>query len=162
MFGCWLVGCLTSQQRVSHVWLLVACLTSQQHAGISQGRICSDTFACCYTEIEVADQTFYLTQSQNTDTGPTSPSADLVSPGSWQGSYWSANFEVTGMTRPGKIPTARASCPDQTSHRQVTISLPVLGSLCSAHRVVRCLKQSTTIPNASFRHQRAVTQVITR
>ena len=64
---------------------LVACLTSQQQAGVSQGRICSDNFTCCHTEIEVADQTFYLTQSQYTDTGPTSPSA-------WQGSHWSANF----------------------------------------------------------------------
>ena len=40
-------------------------------------------FTCCHTEIEVEDQTFYLTQSQYTDTGPTSPSADPIthSPG---------------------------------------------------------------------------------
>ena len=45
-----------------------------------------------HTEIEVADPTFYLTQSQYTDTGPTSPSADRITPGAWQGShYWSAN-----------------------------------------------------------------------
>ena len=37
-------------------WLL-ACLTSQQNASVSQGRICTDNFACCHTEIEVADQT---------------------------------------------------------------------------------------------------------
>ena len=49
----------------------VGCLTSQQQASVSQGRICSDNFTCCHTEIEVADQTFYLTQSQYTDTGPT-------------------------------------------------------------------------------------------
>ena len=55
----------------------------------------------CHTEIEVADQTFHLTQSQYTDTGPTSPSTDPISPGAWKGSHWSANFEVTGMTRPG-------------------------------------------------------------
>ena len=85
-FVCWLVGCLTSQQQAS----------------VSQGRICSDNFTCCHTEIEVADPTFYLTQSQYTDTGPTSPSADPISPGVWQGSHWSANFEVTGMTRPRK------------------------------------------------------------
>ena len=60
--------------------LFVCCLTSQQHASVSQG---------CHTEIEVADQTFYLTQSQYTDTGPTSPSADPVTPGAWQGSHWS-------------------------------------------------------------------------
>ena len=74
------------------VCLLVGCLTSQQQASVSQGRICSDNFTCCHTEIEVADQTFYLTQSQYTDTGPTSPSADPITPGAWQGSHWSANF----------------------------------------------------------------------
>ena len=72
--------------------MLVGCLTSQQQASVSQGRICSDKFTCCHTEIEVADQTFYLTQSQYTDTGPTSPSADPITPGAWQGSHWSANF----------------------------------------------------------------------
>ena len=84
----------------------VGCLTSQQQASVSQGRICSDNFTCCHTEIEVADQTFYLTQSQYTDTGPTSPSADPITLGAWQGSHWSANFEVTGMTRPRKNPDA--------------------------------------------------------
>ena len=74
------------------VCLLVGCLTSQQQASVSQGRICSDNFTCCHTAIEVADQTFYLTQSQYTDTGPTSPSADPITPGAWQGSHWSANF----------------------------------------------------------------------
>ena len=73
------------------VCLFVGCLTSQQHASASQGRICSDNFTCCHTEIQVADQTFYLTQSQYTDTGPTSPSADPITPGVWQGSHWSAN-----------------------------------------------------------------------
>ena len=63
------------------VCLLVGCLTSQQHASVSQGRICSDNFTCCHIEIEVADQTFYLAQSQNTDSGPTSPSAHLITPG---------------------------------------------------------------------------------
>ena len=38
------------------------CLTSQQHASVSQGRICSDNFTCCHTEIEAADQTFHLTR----------------------------------------------------------------------------------------------------
>ena len=80
------------------VCLLVGCLMSQQQASVSQGWICSDNFTCCHTEIEVVDQTFYLTQSQYTDTRPTSPSADLITPGTWQGSHWSANFSVTGMT----------------------------------------------------------------
>ena len=85
--------------------LFVGCLTSRQHATVSQGRICSDNFTCCHTEAEVADPTFCLTQSQYTDTGPTSPRADPITPGAWQGSHRSANFEVTGMTRPGKIPS---------------------------------------------------------
>ena len=84
--------------------LFVGCLTSQQQASVSQGRICEDNFTCCHTETEVADPTFYLTKSQYTDTRPTSPSADPIMPCAWQGSHWSANFEVSGMTRPGKIP----------------------------------------------------------
>ena len=78
------------RQRI--VCLLVGCLTSHQHASVSQGRICSDNCICCHTEIEVADPTFYLTQSQYTDTGPTSLSADPITPGAWRGSHWSANF----------------------------------------------------------------------
>ena len=72
--------------------LLVGCLTSQQHASVSQGRICSDNFTCCHTEIEVADQTFYLTQSQYTDTGPTSPSTDPMTAGAWQGSQFLSHW----------------------------------------------------------------------
>ena len=74
------------------ICLLVGCLTSQQYASVSQGRICSENFTYCHIQIEVADQTFYLTQSQYTDTGRTSPSADPEMPGAWQGSHWSANF----------------------------------------------------------------------
>ena len=73
------------------VCLLVGCLTSQQHASVSQGRVCSDNCTCCHTEIQVADQAFHLTQSQYTDTGPTSPSADPITSGAWQGSHWSTN-----------------------------------------------------------------------
>ena len=72
--------------------LFVGCLTSQQQARVSQGRICSVNFTCCHTEIEVADQIFHLTQSQYTDTGPTTPSADPITPGAWQGSHWRDNF----------------------------------------------------------------------
>ena len=86
--------------------LFVGCLTSQQRAGASQRRICSDNFTCCHSEIEVADPTFYLTQSQYTDTGPASPSTDPITLGAWQGSHWSAIFQVTGMTRPRKNPVA--------------------------------------------------------
>ena len=82
----------SGERRRKSLLLFVGCLTSQQQASVSQGRTCSDNFSCCHTEIEVADQTFYLTQSQYTDTGPTSPSADPITPGAWQGSHWSANF----------------------------------------------------------------------
>ena len=80
-----LVGCYT-------ILSFLSCLTSQQQASVSQGQICTDKCMCCHTEIEAADHTFYLTQSQYTDTGPTSPSADPITPGAWQGSHWSANF----------------------------------------------------------------------
>ena len=82
----------SARESESFVCLFVGCLTSRQHASVSQGRICTDNITCCHTEIEAADQTFYLTQSQYTDTGPTSPSADPITPGAWQGSHWSANF----------------------------------------------------------------------
>ena len=83
---------VTIMMMITRVCLLVACLTSQQHASVSQGRICSDNFTCCHTEIEVADHTVYLTQLQYTDTGLTSPSTDPITAGTWQGSHWSANF----------------------------------------------------------------------
>ena len=95
-------GCFHDWQFVC---LLVGCLMSQQHVSVSQGWICRN-FTCCHTEVEVADQTFYPTQSQYTDTGLTSPSADPIMPSAWQGSHWSANFWVTGMTRPRKNPGA--------------------------------------------------------
>ena len=79
----------------------VGCLMSHQDAYISQGQVCS---MCCHAEREVADQNFYLTQSQYIDTGTTSPSADPITPGAWQGSHRRANVYFTGMTRPGKIP----------------------------------------------------------
>ena len=73
--------------------MLLACLTSQQHAGVSQGRICSDKCTCYHTQLEVAYQTFYLTRSQYTDTGTTSPSADHVTPGAWQGKPLVCQFQ---------------------------------------------------------------------
>ena len=73
------------------VLVLLLCidyLTSKQHASVSHERSCRDkNCSCCHAEREVADQTCYLTQSQYTDTRPTSPSAE----GSWQGSHWSTH-----------------------------------------------------------------------
>ena len=48
---------------------------------ISQRQIWSDNCMCCHSEIEVEDQTGYLTQSQYTDTRPTNPNADPIMPG---------------------------------------------------------------------------------
>ena len=111
--GSW-VGCTVGPpcsltivvDRNVQLLLFVGCLTSQQQASASQGRICSDNFTCCHTEIEVADQTFYFTQSQYTDTGPTSPSADPITPFAWQGSHWSVNFlSHWHDSTPKKIPS---------------------------------------------------------
>ena len=82
MFVGWLIACIKSQQHA----MFVGCFTSQQHASVSQGPTCTNNFTCCHTEIQVADHTFYLTQSQYTDTGQTSPSDDPPMPGAWQGS----------------------------------------------------------------------------
>ena len=66
----------------------VGCITSQEHASVSQGRMYSDNFTFCYIETS----SFYLTKSQYTDIGPTSPSADPITHGAWQGNHWSVNF----------------------------------------------------------------------
>ena len=87
-------------------FVFAGCLTSQQHASVSQGRICAENFTCCHTETEAADPTFYLTHSQYTDTEPTSPSADPMTPGAWQGEPLECQFlSHWYMTRPGKIPS---------------------------------------------------------
>ena len=75
--------CFTSQQHAG-VSQGRICFTSQQHAGVSQGRICPDE---C-----VADRPFDLSRLQYTDTGPTSSSADPITPDGWQGSHWSVNY----------------------------------------------------------------------
>ena len=103
-------GCACGETQSGGQWLpevlFVGCLTSQQHASVSQERIFSDNFTCCHTEIEVANQTFYLTQSQYTDTGSTSPSADPVTPGAWQDSHWTAIFLSHWYARLRKNPGA--------------------------------------------------------
>ena len=88
---------------------LLACLTSLQHSNVSQGRFCSDNCKCCHSETEAADQTFLLTQSQYTDTGPTSPSADPITPDAWQGQFLSHWYDSTrknpgasGITTPDR------------------------------------------------------------
>ena len=56
----------------------------------SSGQICSDNFMCCHTDRGVAVQTFHLTQSQYTDTEPTSPSTDPIEPGTW---HWPLEYQ---------------------------------------------------------------------
>ena len=73
LFVCWLLNVPTTCKCISGTDLL-------------------RQFDVLHTEVEVADQTFHLTQSQYTDTRPTSPSTDPITPGTWQGSHWSANF----------------------------------------------------------------------
>ena len=63
-------------------------------ASVSQGRICSDDCTSFHSEIEASDHTFFLTQSQHADTGPTSSSADPMKPGACQGSHWSTNISL--------------------------------------------------------------------
>ena len=75
----------------------VGCFASQQHVSVSQGRICSDKYTCCHTEIEVADQA--LIQSQDTDTGLTSASADPMTPGGV-----ATGVSIFKSTRPGTPP----------------------------------------------------------
>ena len=87
--------------------MFAGCFTFQQHASVSQRQICSDKRTCFHTEMEAADLTFYLTQSQYTDTGPTSPRADRISPDAWQGIHWSTSCQVPGMTPPGKSQTGK-------------------------------------------------------
>ena len=47
---------------------------------------------------EAVYQPRYLTQSQWTDSRPTSPSTDPIAPGAWHGRHHNTDFEVTGMS----------------------------------------------------------------
>ena len=91
---------------------LAGCLMSQPHASVSQGRICTDNFMCCHTEMEVADLTFYLTQSQYTDTGPTSPSTDLQCQAPGRVATGVPIFKSLGWLDPEKSRCKRDSNPD--------------------------------------------------
>ena len=106
---------------------------SQQHASVSQRLICTDNFMCCHTETEVADQPFYLTQSQYTNTGPTSPSTDPITPGAWQGSHWIPMFKSLVWLDPEKSchkrdsnPGSSAAKADTLTTRQFTLTDPGL------------------------------------
>ena len=90
------------------LWL-VASLTPKEHASVSQvGSAQTAVRAATLSEVKLLDLTCYLALSQYIDTGPTSPSTDPMTSSPCQGSHWSANFEVTGMTLPRKKPSAQA------------------------------------------------------
>ena len=78
-------------------------LTLQQHVSISKGRICLDNWLCCHTDIEVPDQTGYLTWSHCIDSKLISPSADPLTPATWQGCHFSTKFSVTALTQLGSL-----------------------------------------------------------
>ena len=100
------------------LFLLFGCLRSQQPASVFQGWICSDSCTCCHTGMEIAAQTWYLTQWQCTYTRPASPSIDPLLPGAWQGSHWSTNFQVRGMTGHGKKPHGESRVQTYVCHSQ--------------------------------------------
>ena len=102
--------------------LFFGCSTSQPHAHVSQGQISSNNCTCCHIETDIADQTCHPSQLRYTNTEPASPSADPITPGSWQGSHWSTTFQVTGMTPPGKIPVGKAGF----KHRSATLEVNAL------------------------------------
>ena len=98
------IGMLYIIIHIKFVCLCVDCLTSQQHASVSQGRICSDNFTCCHNEIEAADQTFHLTQSQCTNIEPTSSVLTLYRQAPGRVATGVPIFKSLVWLDPGKIP----------------------------------------------------------
>ena len=77
---------------------------------------------CCHTDIEGADQTCYLTKSQYTDTGPTSPHADPVTPGRVA---TGVPVLITGITRLGQSSMDKAGIKYRTAALDVEV-LPLV------------------------------------
>ena len=82
-------------------------------------------------EKEAAGQAFFLTQPQYTDTGPTSSSADRISPGAWQGSHWSASFlsrwyESTQNPPPPPSPLLPLRCNRKSNPESSTLEAVTL------------------------------------
>ena len=98
----------TSPPSHTRVGWLADNFTAQQPTSVSQGGGggegggSAQMIVRAVTLRQVTDPTFYLTHTQYTDTGPTSPSTDPIPPGDCQGSHWGANVDVTGVTPPGK------------------------------------------------------------
>ena len=112
-----------------------------------------------FTDIVVADPTFYLTQSQYTDTGPTSPNTNPISPGAWQGTHWSDNFKVNGMTRPGNSVASRIRTLGLPLSRDALTTRPTKRSYCKdadfklSHRPVGLAQSHTHAQSEILRSQ---------
>ena len=66
---------------------------SQQHTSPSQGRTCSGNFTLLpHWDRSCRSNSLPHQSHRILDTGPTSPSADPITPGAWQGSHGDANF----------------------------------------------------------------------
>ena len=103
------LSCPQYAERCRQTWMHGADLATKLWGSTENlYRTQEDSCACYHAGVKVAGRSCYLTQSQYVDTGQTSPSADPVCPGTWQGSQWSANSLVTRMTRPGNRPMGRA------------------------------------------------------
>ena len=111
---------------------------SQKHVIISHVHVYSDNCTCCHTEIEVAAQTFYLCQSQYTDTGPTSPSTDPVMPGACRVATGVPILKSLVRLDPEKIATQmRESNPESAAlEADVLTTKPTMLSLRVALMVV--------------------------
>ena len=101
------------------VYWLVGSLTSKQQTSVSQEQICKDNCMCSHTEIEIADQTFHLTQSQYTDTRSACPSSDLSTPGA--GIMEANDYPVTTVF------TVQPSFPHRHSTNRVSWSVAIVG-----------------------------------
>ena len=92
----------------------VSLLLNSQTARCISKRICHGDFVCCQTETEAADQTCHLAQSRYTNTGPTSPNIDLITPGVRQGGDENTKFFGTGITG---SPTPEADALTSRAHK---------------------------------------------
>ena len=81
---------------------------SQQRTSVYQWQIHSYNCTCCHTETKATDQTLHFTQSQYSNTRPTSTSIDLINPGIWQGNHWNTQILVISMTWAGESPNRKA------------------------------------------------------
>ena len=78
----------------------------------------------------------YAPSSQYTDTGPTIPSADPITPGAWQYSHWSAMFKSRVLLDPEKSPRRkRESNPRSSAFEADTLTArPTRRPLAAYHR----------------------------